>query len=166
MIEKMLQRQGFTEGKETGHGLGLQQVWDTLETNQGTMSVQSALNKGTSIQLAFPRTKATDWIAQEIHLSPKNIIIILDDDESIHGAWDTRFDSFLKSHSTLHLLHFAHGQKTLDFLNNLSPHLKKQVVFLSDYELLKQNRNGLEIIEARCRACGTSSLTSVRNKNS
>lgn len=55
MISKIQNHQSFTEGKENGHGLGLQQVWGTLEANQGIMKVQATLGKGTSIQLIFPR---------------------------------------------------------------------------------------------------------------
>jgi signal transduction histidine kinase len=58
-VEKMQARQGYTEGKEKGHGLGLQQVWDTLEHNQGVIKVKSELNKGTLIQLSFPRVAVT-----------------------------------------------------------------------------------------------------------
>lgn len=54
-VEKILERRSFTKDKEDGHGLGLQQVFDTLEHNQGAVAVQSELGKGTFIQLTFPR---------------------------------------------------------------------------------------------------------------
>jgi len=147
MIEKILNRQGFTEGKENGHGLGLQQVWDTLEYNQGLLEVQSELGKGTSIQITFPRIGASDWIAQDIHLIPDNIIVILDDDESIHTAWDLRFAPLLTSYPSLQIHHFTQGQETLNFLAGLSQQQKELVIFLSDYELLQQSKNGLEVVK-------------------
>jgi len=147
VIEKMQKRQSFTEGKENGHGLGLQQVWDTLEYNQGVMGVQSTPDKGTLIQLTFPRVDASDWIAQEIHLTHDNIIVILDDDESIHTAWDLRFTQLLRSYPTLRIHHFTQGQDALDFVANLRQKEKDLVVFLSDYELLQQGRNGLEVVK-------------------
>lgn len=147
-VEKMLERQGFTEGKKDGHGLGLQQVWDTLEYNQGTMAVQSELGKGTSIQLTFPRVATSEWIAQKIYLATNAIILILDDDPSIHTAWNLRFSSFLSAYPTLVLCHFTQGQEVLDYLDKLNPSEKERVLFLSDYELLHQNRNGLQIIHA------------------
>jgi len=147
MIEKMLHRQSFTEGKAHGHGLGLQQVWDTLDNNQGTMMVNSTPGEGTTIQLTFPRIDAASWIAQTIHLEPNSIIIILDDEESIHGAWDTRFASYLKLYPSLAIHHFKQGEEALDFSIKLNPKDKDRVVFLSDYELLRQAKNGLEIIE-------------------
>ena len=147
-VEKILDHQSFTEGKENGHGLGLQQVWDTLEYNQGTMEVQSTLGGGTSIQLTFPRIATSTWITQNINLIPNNIIVILDDDNSIHMAWDLRFASFLTSHPDLRIYHFTQGQEVLDFLATLSQEEQSRVVFLSDYELLHQSRNGLQILEA------------------
>jgi len=114
MIQKMLDRQSFTEGKTNGHGLGLQQVWDTLSTNQGEISVNSTAGEGTTIQLTFPRIEAASWIAQTIHLVPNSIIVILDDEESIHGAWDTRFSSYVKLHPALNAHHFQQGQEVVE----------------------------------------------------
>lgn len=147
MIEKMLRRENFTEGKQHGHGLGLQQVWDTLDYNHGTITVNSIPGEGTTIQLTFPRIEAAIWIAQTIHLTSNSIIVILDDEESIHGAWDTRFALYLQLYPNLHVYHFKQGRESLDFFNALSPKNKKHVVFLSDYEILRQPKNGLQIIE-------------------
>lgn len=145
---KIIARRGFTEGKENGHGLGLQQVWDMLECNDGTMSVESELGQGTSVQLAFPRIPAPKWIAQEIHLHAKTIVVILDDDESIHTAWNLRFNPFFATHPNIRLQHFMQGQEALDFFEKFQPEEKNHVIFLSDYELLDQDRNGLQIMEA------------------
>lgn len=147
LIQKMLSRQSFTEGKENGHGLGLQQVWDTLDNNQGTMTANSVPGEGSTIQLTFPRINAAGWIAQTIHLVPNSVIAILDDEESIHGAWDTRFAAYLKLYPNLKLHHFKQGQEALDFFSTLNPEAKNRVVFLSDYELLRQAKNGLQVID-------------------
>jgi len=146
VVEKIMRRTSFTEGKQRGHGLGLQQVWDTLDENQGAMTVLSDAGKGTTIQLTFPRITAPNWIAQTIPIASNSIVVILDDEESIHGAWDTRFLSYLKTHSHFQVNHFKHGQDALDFISRLTPSDKNRVVFLSDYELLRQNKNGLQII--------------------
>ena len=148
VIEKMLDRQSFTEGKKDGHGIGLQQVWDTVDNNQAEMIVDSVIGQGTVIQLTFPRIKAPNWIAHEIQPTSDGIVVILDDDESIHGAWDTRFATYVNLHPRLRSYHFTQGQHALDFLNALSGDEKNRVIFLSDYELLNQNKNGLQIIEA------------------
>jgi len=53
-ISKIISREGFTEGKSNGHGLGLQQVWDMLEFNRGRMEVHSVIGSGTLIRIRFP----------------------------------------------------------------------------------------------------------------
>jgi len=96
------------------------------------MTASSAPREGTTIQLTFPRIDVASWIAPTIHLVPNSIIVILDDEESIHGAWDTRFASYLKMHSSLTTHHFKQGKEALDFFGRLNTTDKKRVVFSSD----------------------------------
>ena len=146
LIDKMLNREGFTSGKLHGHGLGLQQVWDTLDSNEGKITAQSEVGKGAVIQLTFPRVAKATWIAHSIRLRSDSIVVVLDDDESIHGAWDARFKLLLAEHPALQVHHFTQGENTLDFFNSLSAEDRSRAVFLSDFELLKQNQNGLQVI--------------------
>jgi len=55
VIDKILNRQGFTEGKSNGHGLGLQQVWDMLNFNNGKIEISSTVGKGSLIKISFPK---------------------------------------------------------------------------------------------------------------
>ncbi len=146
MVKKLQDHQYFTEGKKSGHGLGLQQVCDMLSYNKGIMTIQSTPGQGTSIQLTFPRITAADWIAQEIHLQPNSIVLILDDEESIHGAWNIHFTPLLQLNPGLTLHHFTHGLEALNFLETLNLEEKDRVLLLSDYELLHQDKSGLEVI--------------------
>jgi len=147
-VRKMQQRHYFTEGKENGHGLGLQQVWDMLESNRGRIAVQSEVGEGTTVKLTFPRCAASRWIAQEMRLAPDQTIVILDDEQSIHDAWNMQFSQLLTTYPQLRLHHFTQGEKALNFIKKLA-HLKKDnVILLSDYDLSHQPKNGLEIIQA------------------
>ncbi|MBY0377517.1 MAG: ATP-binding protein, partial [Gammaproteobacteria bacterium] len=147
MIEKILKKTSFTEGKEAGHGIGLMQVWETLEINQGELHIESKPGKGTTMVVKFPRIKAPYWIIDEILLIKNDIVIILDDDTSIHGAWQTRFDSIIDKNNNIQLKHFQAGKEVLAFIYSLSPEEKERILLLSDYELLNQELNGLHIIE-------------------
>ncbi len=158
-VEKIVNRKNFTEGKKQGHGIGMQQVWDTIDNNEGEMTVDSIPGKGTTIQLTFPRVDSADWLAHDIQLEHNSIILILDDDESIHGAWDARFKPLLERYSTLRAHHFMQGSELLDFVGDLHPDDKERVIFLSDFELLGQSKNGLEIIEI-CSIKNTALITS------
>lgn len=146
-IEKIRNNIAFTEGKQQGHGLGLTQVRETLQRNQGEFVIESEVGKGTKITLIFARIQAPVWIAEELTLAVDDIVIILDDDNSIHGAWDTHFEPILKEHPTLKLIHFTEGEKALQYIAVLSDTDKKKVFLLNDYELLKQDLTGLDVIE-------------------
>jgi PAS domain S-box-containing protein len=147
LINKINQNISVTEGKEGGHGIGLTQVRDTLEHNYGSMTIDSTLGAGTQIILEFPRISAPGWCAEKIQLGRQDIVVILDDDPSIHGAWDVCFESILKQAPDIHLHHFEEAQKALDFIGQLSADEKKKIFLLTDYELLKQELNGLNVIE-------------------
>ncbi len=146
LLDKIMRKTAVTEGKKSGHGIGLTQVWETLEHNQGEMQIASEPGKGTTLTLIFPRATAPHWIAETITLRPNDIIVILDDDTSIHGAWDLRFDSILGADASIQLKHFHQGKEALEFIAALAPTEKESVFLLSDYELLTQELNGLEII--------------------
>lgn len=136
LVEKINNRLSVSEGKKNGHGLGLVQVREALQDNIGT-----------KIVLTFPRVKASTWIAEEIRLRPQDNIIIVDDDSSIHNAWDAHFETILDKDLGIQVKHFTVGAEALDFIKSLADEEKDRVVLLSDYELLKQNLNGLDIIE-------------------
>ena len=147
LIAKIMNEIAFTEGKKEGHGIGLTQVWETLNKSQGKMHIDSTIGKGSNISLTFPRASAPSWLAEEIILKSDDTVIILDDDASIHGAWQTRFESILDKKSSIKRKHFREGKEALAFIHSLFPAEKAKIFLLSDYELLKQELNGLHIIE-------------------
>lgn len=136
-----------TSGKENGHGIGYRQIRDTLSNGAGSLEIESEIDKGTTITLKFPKIPTPEWIAEKIELRPNDIIIILDDDPSIHGAWNSRFDNILKNNKKLTIKHFEIGTEAIQFINSLPTEAKKRVFLLTDYELIKQSVNGLNVIE-------------------
>jgi PAS domain S-box-containing protein len=146
LIDKILHKKAVTEGKKSGHGLGFVQVWETLDHNQGELYIVSKSGAGTTITITFPKIAAPHWIAEEIVLKPKDTVVILDDDSSIHGAWRARFETLYNENSELTLKHFQVGSEALAFIEALAPVEKEHIFLLSDYELLKQEFNGLDII--------------------
>jgi hypothetical protein len=121
LVDKIMHKTPVTEGKKSGHGIGLTQVWETLDHNQGELHVASELGLGTTITLTFPRVTAPHWIAEEIVLKGNDTVIILDDDTSIHGAWQARFESILNEHKSIQLKHFQQGHEALEFIQALAP---------------------------------------------
>ncbi len=147
VVDKILNHVAVTDGKENGHGLGLNQVRDILLSNQGKLEIDSKLGKGTQMKLWFPLIQTPEWIAKEITLYPGDIIVILDDDISIHGAWDTHFESILVQEPTIEVQHFELAIDTLNFINNLTEEDRQRVLLLTDFELLQQKFNGLDVID-------------------
>lgn len=147
LVQKILSRTPVTEGKKNGHGIGLTQVHETLENNQGQLSINSQIDQGTKFVLTFPRTQSLNWIAETLQLNDDDTVVILDDDTSIHMAWDIRFEVILKKFPHLKIKHFEQGQEAIDFINDHTPNKKQKIFLLADYELLKQDLNGLEVIK-------------------
>ena len=145
---------GVTHGKEgsqSGSGLGLYHAKQTVNKCGGEFLVKSELGKGTIIMLRFPRVQAPAWFVERLILKPKQIIISLDDDCTIHGIWKERIQFLNVIQHQIEFLSFTSGlafktwflkQKELNSFLSLNNYL-----FLFDYELLNQQQTGLEIIE-------------------
>lgn len=147
IIDKIMQNIAVTEGKADGHGIGLTQVRETLQRNEGKMSIVSKHNQGTQIRLEFPRIQTPHWIAEEIILGSEDVIVILDDDSSIHMAWDMRFKSILKQAPNMVVKHFENCYDAIRFIAGFSEEEKRKIYLLTDYELLQQELNGLHVVE-------------------
>lgn len=140
---KILNNVMVTSGKTKGHGIGFSQIRETLISNNGKLNIESEVGVGTKIILTFPKIKAPDWIAQTIELYNNDLIIILDDDDSIHGAWEARFK---QAAPKIARKHFKLGNEAVSFINNLGATEKSQVFLLTDYELLRQDLHGLDVV--------------------
>jgi hypothetical protein len=147
VIEKIENNIAVTHGKENGHGIGLTQVRDTLEKNLGKMNIYSRQGHGTTIKLFFPKITNPGWIASEIKIIKDDTVVILDDDNSIHGAWDTRLAPIIEKLPNINIKHFSDGKEVVNFISSLSIKEKRKICLLSDYELLNQGLDGLQVIK-------------------
>lgn len=147
LIDKINHSIPVTEGKKYGSGIGMTQIKDTIKRNFGEFEITSLPGRMTSILLRFPKIPAPFWIAEKIKIIKGDTIIILDDDPSIHSAWDTKLASTLTKMPELKVRHFSEGMEAVSFINSLSDEEKINICLLSDYELLGQDINGLQVIE-------------------
>ena len=141
VVSKITKNISVTSGKKDGSGIGYTQIWDTLKSSNGKISIESKTGKGTKVTLTFPKIKSSTWIAECIEIEKGSTVVILDDDNSIHNAWKSRFED----HPSIHLKHFKKGNEAADFIN--SANAKDNLFLLSDLELINQKLNGLQIIE-------------------
>jgi hypothetical protein len=147
LVDKIKNNVAFTHGKENGHGIGMQQVHDMLERNRGVLEVESTEGKGTTFTINFLQVATPEWICNKLTIKKNSIVIILDDEQSIHGAWDSRFNSILVRYPEIQIIHFRNGQETIDYINSKTAEERSKLILLTDYELLKQTFNGLEVAE-------------------
>ena len=146
IVKKLEKRIAFTAGKKNGHGIGFTQIHDTIESNFGKLEISSSENEGTSMILRFPRIQNPNWVVDTVKINKDDIIVVLDDDKSIHDVWDSRFIPIIEKTPTLEFKHFSDGEETISFINGLSDKDKNRVCLLSDFELLKQKVNGIDVI--------------------
>ncbi len=59
-IKNLLQPPSSSTQKSNVHGLAWQQIWDLIEQNAGTITIDSTLGKGTCVRISFPRIAKPD----------------------------------------------------------------------------------------------------------
>lgn len=142
-------QQGIAKSsKSSGFGLGLKHARELMQEHQAHFNIQSQLNLGTTITLQFKLAPTPCYLAEAICFDPEGEIVILDDDAAIHGAWDKRFEAWRNEYPKLKITHFQDGEACLQYLQSLSVKAKQTLLLLSDYELIHQKLNGLDVIES------------------
>lgn len=142
ILNKILNNINVTVNKVNGSGIGLAQVRNTLKSSDGRMLVESKVGIGTKTTLIFAKAASPSWIAERINLCQGDTVVILDDDDCIHDIWNERFASYT---DTIKLKHFTLGYEAVDFINNYPE--KHKIFLLSDFELIDQELNGIQVIE-------------------
>lgn len=132
------------DGIQSGSGLGVFHAKKTIESFGGIFQIESTKGNGTLIRMTLPLADTPNWFANVIDLTDKKYLITLDDDISIHQIWTDRLKS--ASYKSIEHLRFQSGDAFVQFVNSNISKLR-ETLFLVDYELLNQNRTGLDLIE-------------------
>lgn len=133
-------RPGVTT-KEKGMGLGLPHANAAIQRWGGRFSLKSALGIGTRILIELPLLPRPEVYLFELKLSQTDQVLILDDDELIHQAWDERLKTLVPA-CDVH--HFTQIDSFKAFYRCVEP---ANVVVLSDYDL-KAEETGLAVLSA------------------
>jgi PAS domain S-box-containing protein len=142
-VQSLMSDRQLQSSKPTGHGLGFAHAKETLQKSQATFWIESQLNQGTTITLQFPLQKIARYLESEIRLTQGCMVVVLDDDPSVHGAWGHCFKDILNDYPSISMKHFTDGQACIDFLSSQRDH---KILLLTDYELINQPMNGLDVI--------------------
>jgi hypothetical protein len=127
--------------KAYGSGIGLAHAKTMIKNMGGEINIISTIGIGTTVSIILPSIPAPRWFASHIDITESQLIVVLDDDESIHGTWDTRIKGHFPS---IEIIHFRRGQ---DFVEWYRAHKNQDILVLSDYELLGELKTGLDILE-------------------
>ena len=131
--------QGFSFNKKNGAGYGLSYTKHYLEQINGTMRIHSKEKIGTKITINLVRSNNPGWFCDSMNIKHDSVIVVLDDDPSIHDAWNERFAAV----SHVKLIHLYNASELIRYkTDQLMP-----ILYLVDYELLADIKNGLDVIE-------------------
>ncbi|MCX4027400.1 ATP-binding protein [Endozoicomonas sp. SM1973] len=145
-INDVLKR-GVSIGKPGSTGLGLSHAKTTVESWQGELAVCSEPGVGTQITIILPLQATPSWFLPLLVLPANSQVMILDDDISMHGIWQSRLASLPLTASRIEVNYFRNETQAIEFYQKkINPH--RPLLFLSDYELIGRAKTGLDIIEA------------------
>ena len=145
ILAKLGQR-GESHGKAEGSGLGLYHARTSVESWGGTLELRSRVGEGTTVTLTLPKVDAPKWFIAELCFTQNSIVVILDDDETIHRIWQGRAESARLNESGVQLVHLSTPEE-LRIWKVEPAHQGLNVRYLLDYELLGFEENGLDLIE-------------------
>lgn len=151
-MPKLFQK-GFTT-KISGNGLGLSSAKEELEKVGGRIEILSLSREGTVVNIFLPRVVPSLLFVRSIDIYNYNKIIILDDDSSIHELWNKKFRG-----SDIVVEHFYSSKEFLCQYENLN----ESTLLLSDFELIGDSLDGLDVIE-RFKHCKHSILVTARSE--
>ena len=140
-----LAEQGASFNKPSGLGYGLYDSRLRVEKWGGKISVTSEHGKGTTVSIELPIAEPPKWFVPAIEILTTTSIVILGDDPSVHQIWDTRFNGLKAAHDGIAIYYFSTAGQLEEW--HAIEH-GPDVLYLIDYELKGQKKNGIEIIDS------------------
>lgn len=141
-ILNQLGGRGVSYDKKNGSGLGLYHAKNVMNQCGGKIEFFSEVNQGTKIVLNFPKATTPRWFLPVIEISNKTILVILDDEISIHQLWQERFKNHIHN---LRIINFTNSLDFEDWQKGYDNELP--VLYLFDLELGNCKETGLDLIE-------------------
>ncbi|MCL5261041.1 MAG: HAMP domain-containing histidine kinase [Gammaproteobacteria bacterium] len=124
------------------HGIELFAAISQINEWGGEYVVDSKPGVGTTFTIKLPITETPIWFQGNLDLVPNSLVIILDDDPSIHTVWESKFKEY---QDKISLRHFSTPESLFEQLKELQ--INPNILYLIDYELLGSKDNGLDVIK-------------------
>ncbi len=142
-LQEKLEQGQVTRGKKEGSGIGLRHAKEAVESWGGALRIASKEHAGTRVTLKLPLTSAPEWFVPKLELKAGTHVAILDDDVSIHQIWRGRFEMANARARGVVLQHFSAAAELANFAASMRT---EPMLCLVDYELLGEDRSGLDVI--------------------
>lgn len=126
MVEKIMKR--IPIESKGGHGLGMTQIFDTVDLYHGQLSLSSKEGKGSEFRIIFPLEG--DYLSTKIFMPKNSTIVVIDWDSSIHPILTKLLSS---SVDVQNMKIFANTSEALDFFNNVSEDEKNKIFVCIGY---------------------------------
>lgn len=135
---------GATFNKQGGSGLGLFHAKKTLESWGGFLKINSTYGKETIVRLFIPKQKTPSWFVPSLHLSENSVLVVFDDDQSIHQIWKDRLEK--ENARNIKVVNLSNPNDFRIFYRKHFSDLD-DAVFLMDHEIINHIDTGLDLIE-------------------
>jgi signal transduction histidine kinase len=142
-----LMKKDATFGKAHGTGYGLYHAKSYIESLGGSIFLTSTLGVGTSVTLKLPRVAPPCWFVPELMVKRKALVVVVDDDPSIHQIWGSRFEGLNVRDLGTAIIHLSSPTELENWRRDNAKNLK-DALFLIDYEFLGSPVSGLDLIES------------------
>jgi|GEM_PF-1457305 len=141
VLQEIRSNVDVTSRKKGGKGLGFMQIREMTKKAGGELKVDSRVGEGATISVELARTQSVERLVTSLSVDLNTMVIILDGDAYIHGAWENLFAQYPE----VRLEHFQSGERALKYIKELAD--KENVLFLCDFDLARQTLNGIGVIE-------------------
>ena len=128
--------------KEDGHGIGMGQIMGTIKAMRGKIKIDTKEGEGTEFILTFQKAGRPRWFEDKIEIKKGEEVVILDDELVMHEVWKEKLKGYEKE---IIVKYFTKGLEALKYLKEKED--KGNVFLIADYELRKQEINGIVVID-------------------
>ena len=142
----LLFNRGKSFNKSGGSGLGLYHAKEAIDAIGGQISIDSELNRGTTVSIRLPIATIPEYFATKVCCTDKSELISIDDDASIHLMWAKKVEAANTFGNSLTHRSFLSPEEFRGWYRGVDASISR--IFLVDFSFSKNYETGLDLIES------------------